>query len=487
MIRTHHKKISALVLTLLLLAFALVSNVAAATATATATRITVETPEPAETESASSYDPENPQILRDKFLYAECGVLIEQHTGRVLYNMKGDERMQPASTTKIMTLLVALENGNLSDVVTVGSEIELIPSDSSTVPLLKGEELTLEDLLHVLILRSGNDAAMTIATHIAGSVEAFVELMNQRAEEIGCEDTHFANPHGYEDPEHYTTAMDLARIAREGMQNETFREIVNTQRYTLPKNNVREEDTTYRTTNQFVGRDDNMEYQYEYGTGIKTGYFSAAKHTFVASATKDDIDLIAVVLKTTKEGKWIDATRLMNYGFAVCKTYSVRDLYDADPIVIPIEGTQEGISTSTPDGTLDITETLTLALEADGDSLTLADTEENIQKIQADFSQYCTYEGAQSVTESVQNGAVIGTLTVQVDGYETLRYNLVASRDVSLAAEIEPEGIAHPSWNLVVPVWVLVLVGAVLLVLVAIIVVYIVQGRRYTKHFGGWM
>ena len=263
-----------------------------------------------------TYNPERPDVLQNLFLYAEAGVLIDQDTGKVLYNMKGSKRMHPASTTKIMTLLLALENGDLDDEITVGDAMKNIPGDSSRVPLMAGETVTLRDLLYGLMIKSGNDAAMEIAAHVAGSVDDFVEMMNARADEIGCSNTHFTNPHGYEDKQHYTTASDLAKIARECMQNEDFREIVGTPTYTISANNKRQNDLVLKTSNQFVGRESHMEHQYEYGTGMKTGYFSNAKHTFVASASKNDINLIAVVLKTTKVGKWQDAKRLMEYGFA---------------------------------------------------------------------------------------------------------------------------------------------------------------------------
>lgn len=247
-------------------------------------------------------------------LEAESAILIEQHSGEVLFGLNQNKRMQPASTTKIMTLLVALENGNLDDEVTVGSEINAIPSDSSRVPLIQGETLQLRDLLNGLILKSGNDAAVVIAKHISGSVPAFVEEMNRKAKGLGCTGTHFVNPHGYENKLHYSTAADMAKIAQAGMENEDFRSIVNTKSYTIPSNNKRMNATTLTTTNQFVKNA--SENGYAFGTGMKTGYFKNAQHTFVASASRGDVDLIAVVLKTTKLGKWNDAALLMDYGFA---------------------------------------------------------------------------------------------------------------------------------------------------------------------------
>lgn len=362
-----------------------------------------------------TYDPGTPEKLEDIFLYAETGVLMEQHSGKILYDMRGNKTMEPASTTKIMTLLVALEHGNLDDLVTVGDEITQIPPDSSKVPLLVGEQVTLRDLLYGLILRSGGDAAVSIAIHVSGSVEAFVDLMNQKADELGLTGTHFSNPHGYEDHNNYTTAIDLAKIARAGMDNEDFRTIVNTASYTINKNNVRENDLVIETANRFVKHNPEEEFNYPYGTGVKTGYFRNAQHTFVAAASKDGVDLIAVVLKSTQQGKWSDAIRLMDYGFAVSQTYSVEELYHTAPITLPV---------NRDDGKLD---ELALILDPASNDLNPADRPENIEKMKSSFAQYYTYEGPAMITEPVNQGDVVGSLVFHPENGGETRYNLLAA------------------------------------------------------------
>lgn len=413
-----------------------------------------------------TYDPNNPQVLQDLFLYAETAVLIEQHSGKVLYDMKAEQQMQPASITKIMTLLLAVENGNLQDKVTVGKEIWQIPNDSSKVYLIEGEELSLEELLYGLMIRSGNDAAMTIAVHIAGSVEAFVDMMNKRAEEIGCTGTHFNNPHGYEDKDHYTTAMDMARIARVGMENETFREIVKTPSFTIRKNNMRDDNYTMKTNNQFVGRDENMKNQYEYGTGIKSGYFSKAQHTFVGSATKNDVDLIAVVMKTTQQGKWTDTTRLMEYGFAICHPYSLQELYESAPVYLNLEGLSE-----------DGDNTLKLELKDAQEIPMLFDTQEDIEEMKNNFSQYYHFEGAQQVTGPVKQGEEMGTLVFQpIDG-EEIRYPLISSRTIE---EDKPFGMEMLEESKGFPV-ILIVLGAIIVALLLILIIryFMSRNRRY--------
>lgn len=369
-----------------------------------------------------TYNPAKPDVLQDKFLYADTAVLMEQHTGKILYDMRADKRMQPASITKTMTLLVALENGNLQDTVTVGKEILQIPGDSSKVPLIEGETVTLETLLYGLMIKSGNDAGMTIAVHIGGSVEGFVDMMNARAQELGCTGTHFMNPHGYEDKNHYTTALDMAKIAQEGMKNEAFRKIVGAPSFTIQPNNKRLESYTMKTKNRFVDHNENLEYSYPYGTGIKTGFFSAAQHTFIASATKDDVDLIAVVMKTTQKGKWIDAARLMDYGFATYCPYSVRELYETAPMYVDIENYDE-----------DDPEAGRVKLEVrenENAPFQLGDTKGQAEKLKANFDAYCSYEGQATWTAPIEEGMKLGTLVFQPNAGEVYRYDLVASRTV---------------------------------------------------------
>lgn len=429
---------------------------------------------PTETAPEPAYDPNLPQILTDRFLEAETAVLMEQHSGKILYDMNSSQRMEPASITKVMTLLLALEHGDLTDVIVVGDEIKQISDDSSKVPLLEGEQLTLEDLLYGLMIKSGNDAAMTIGVHISGSVEAFVELMNKRARELGCTGTNFVNPHGYQDANHYSTAMDMAIIARAGMQNETYRTIVGTPSYTIPKNNVRESDTVIRSKNQFIGRSNDMEYQYQYGTGVKTGYFSDAKHTFVASATKDGVDLIAVVMRSSQKGKWIDATRLMEYGFAVCRPYSLEELYETAPMELEIEGAgMEG----------------RVRLEfAPGQQLTLADTQDSIDKMSAAFADYYTFDKDAALAAPLKQGDAAGTLILRPDGGGESRFLMVASRDVpgvSAPTGEPPQPDDQPASKpadstqfKISPVVVLILVFAVIIIAALAAVHHVMTAKR---------
>ena len=209
-----------------------------------------------------------------------------------------------ASTTKVMTALLALEECDLTELVTAGHNAFGVPGTS--IYLSEGETLTMEDMLYGLMLASGNDAAVAIAEHIDGSVAAFCERMTARARELGCEHTVFLTPHGLPQDGHYTTAHDLALIAREAMKNETFRQIVSTTRATIPWEG-REYDRILNNKNKLLTT-------YPGATGIKTGYTRAAGRCLVSSAQRDGMELICVVLNCAD---WFDeSARLLDAAFA---------------------------------------------------------------------------------------------------------------------------------------------------------------------------
>lgn len=253
----------------------------------------------------------------------QTSILIDVKTGTILYENKANQKMYPASLTKIMTAILVIEVGNLSDVITIDDDTPH-EIEGSHIALEEGEILTLKDLLYALMLPSANDAALALAKHYGGSEEKFVKIMNDRAKELGAYNTHFANPHGLHDPNHYTTAADLALIAKYAMENETFREIVRTERYEIPPTNKKDE-TRYFTNynrlihntsyNQIYVNGAYIDPTYEYATGIKTGYTPEAGNTLVASASKDGTDLIAVIMNGVSLEMYQDAHNLFNYGF----------------------------------------------------------------------------------------------------------------------------------------------------------------------------
>ena len=236
-------------------------------------------------------------------VYAHASVLMDAATGTVLYQQRAFERVAPASTTKIMTAVLALERGRLDDVVTVSRRAAYV--GGSSMYLQPGQQYTLEELILGMMLRSGNDAATAIAEHIGGSVDAFVALMNRKAVEVGATDTHFANPHGLDNESHYTTAYDLAVLARYAMRNRKFAEIVALREEKVAPEGAGEEQTL-RNINRLL-------WYYQFADGVKTGLTDAAGRCVVASATRDSQPLIAVVMRSGD--LWNDAIRLLDWGY----------------------------------------------------------------------------------------------------------------------------------------------------------------------------
>ena len=213
-----------------------------------------------------------------------------------------------------MTLLLALERGGLDQEITIPACAADVPKDSSLVPVYEGEQMPFLDLLYGLIIRSGNDAANAVAELCAGSVDAFVARMNARAYELGMTGTHFVNPHGYHDPDHYTTARDLATLTRQGLTDPTFCQIVTCLRYALPATSKRGELVIENAYEIFKP---DSPFYIEGAAGVKSGYTSRAGFCYVGAAQRNGQTLIAVILDApTRNRAWTDLKRLFAYGFA---------------------------------------------------------------------------------------------------------------------------------------------------------------------------
>jgi len=245
-----------------------------------------------------------PQIM------GEAALLMDLQNGQVLYSKNADRHMYPASTTKILTAIIALEKGHLNDIVTVPREATTV--GGSAIGLQAGERLTLHDLLYAMLLASANDAAVTIADHIAGSVPAFAALMNEKARQIGARESHFVNPDGMPDPNHYTTARDLALIARYAMQNDTFRQIVGSRYEKISRPDANKEKGQPQ---EFLWNHNKMLSSYAGTIGVKTGYTVAAGQCLVAAARRNGRELLAVVLDSQGTFIYRDAETLLDYGF----------------------------------------------------------------------------------------------------------------------------------------------------------------------------
>ena len=355
-------------------------------------------------------------------IYSPHCVLMEVSTGKVVYSKSADETVSPASTTKIMTALLTLENCQLTDIATVShNAIYTVPVGYSHANLVEGEKLTIDQLLHVLLIPSANDAANVLAEHIAGSTSSFATMMNTRAKELGCENTNFVNANGIHEENHYTTAYDLALITREAMKNETFRKIVATTSYTLPATNKYDSATRYfKNTNELILKDerDSVDnYYYPYATGVKTGYTAASGECVVASAKKDDKEFIVVILGGERtenglSGRFLDCKELFEYAFENYKTYEISK---AGSILKQVTIS----NTSLFNNSLD--------LVLDEDISVVANTKTNIKNVTP------TIDITSDLVAPIIKNSVIGKITYEVDG-NTYTANLLAARDIPVSS-----------------------------------------------------
>ncbi len=244
---------------------------------------------------------------------ARSAVLIDAESGRILYGKEENVRRGMASTTKIMTALVALEHACLDETVIVAPEACGV--EGSSVYLFPEEEITMETLLYALMLQSANDAAEAIAYAVSGSLEGFVSLMNEKADSLGLTDTHFDNPHGLDGETHYTTALELAKITAAALENETFREIVGTEKKSIPLHNG--EATRLLVNHNRLVR------EYDDVIGVKTGYTRACGRTLVSAAEQNGITLICVTLDDGND--WVDHRALLDYGFSLYESVALAE------------------------------------------------------------------------------------------------------------------------------------------------------------------
>ncbi len=245
----------------------------------------------------------------------EAAILLDSKTGKVLYDKNGHASMAPASTTKVLTVAVALEAGKLDDVVTISKTAAT--QEGSSIYSREGEKFTLKQLLYAVMLQSANDGAMAVAEHIGGSKEQFDELMNKKAREWGAKNSHFANPNGLPNPDHYTTAYDMAMITKHAMTNPMFRQIVSTEVIDLPRTDP-QSPKRFWNHNKLIRK--GGRYFYEGANGVKTGYTVEAQQCLVSSANRKDQEFVAVVFASAGGSIWTDSQSLLDYGFANFRT-----------------------------------------------------------------------------------------------------------------------------------------------------------------------
>ena len=323
---------------------------------------------------------------------ARAAVIVEAGSGQTVWERRADEPMLIASTTKIMTALVVLERCGLDMPVTVDAAWTGI--EGSSMYLEPGQQLTVRDLLYGLMLASGNDAAVALACVTAGSVEAFAELMNEKAAALGCENTHFVNANGLDDPEHYSCARDLARITREALGHEAFRQIVSTTARTVGEN-------TYINHNRLLRECEGV-------FGVKTGYTMAAGRTLVTCCERNGLTLICVTLSDPDD--WDDHKALYDWAYGL---YARDDVLAGVTWTVPVIG--------------GVAETVPVTAE---EGLSVFHREEDEIRVE--------YRLPAFVYADVRAGAEAGEAVAYIGGTEAGRAALVYARDVAQAQPEDP-------------------------------------------------
>ncbi|WP_343248280.1 D-alanyl-D-alanine carboxypeptidase family protein [Diplocloster hominis] len=257
---------------------------------------------------------------------AESAIVMEASTGAILYEKNSHEELYPASITKIMTTLLALKNSSLNESVTFSHDavFSVGASDAKLGGIDEGDKLTMEQCLYGVMLASANDVSYAVAEHIGGSLSKFVDMMNEEAKKLGCENTHFMNASGLPDPEHYTTAYDMALISQEALKNPVFCQIAQTMVYTIPADEYCPEPRARANHHEMKS---NGKYPYDGWTGGKTGWTASAGYTLVTFAHKNNMDLICVIMKSSQTGQYTDTKALLDYGF---QNFKRMNLSDAD-------------------------------------------------------------------------------------------------------------------------------------------------------------
>lgn len=366
-------------------------------------------------------------------VHTQALVLVDSNTGEVLYGKNEKQQMYPASTTKIMVALLALENLELDTVVTAtNSALSLLPSGHTNIGIKGGEQLTVRQLLYALMLPSAGDAANVLGERISGSVDEFVSLMNKRAIELGMKDTNYMNTSGAHDDRHYTTAYDMGILAREVMRNDVFREIVATDVYIIPPTEKYPEERRLSNSNKLLQK--SSQYYYQYATGIKTGFTNPAKLCLVSSAEKNGLELICVALGgETVEGKdtrFTDSKALFEYGFSKYKSSGVVKSGNivADAPIRSAKGENKVLLEAQTD--------LSYSLKTEEELVVVKRSDKNEDKEYADNAIVVEWEYVvnENIKAPVSKGDVLGTAEYFINGESIGVVNLVATKDYAFDA-----------------------------------------------------
>ena len=352
-------------------------------------------------------------------------LLAETNSGRILYERNTNEKIYPASITKLMTAILVVENCKLDEIVTVSENaVRSVPSGYVNAKLQVDERLTVENLLNAMLIPSANDAANALAEYVGGSIESFSSMMNTKARELGCTGTNFSNPSGLHEEHHYTTTRDLFFISGEAIKNNTIKTIIGKTTYTLPKSNKYSKEDRVLTTTNYMKRKELTKYYYKYCIGAKTGYTEKAKNCVIEFASKDNINLTAIVMGESgkvKGTKFLDAKQMFEYGFS---RYVNKQVAQKDTVFEKItifNGTKE---------------TRNLATSLKSNINIVVDKDENVEII--DLKNNGNDIDKKNIVKNVeysknkapiQKGEVIGKVTYSYDG-EEYKTDIIANGNV---------------------------------------------------------
>lgn len=384
---------------------------------------------------------------------AEAAILMEANTGTILYEKNINERLYPASTTKILTCLIAAEQASLSDVITMSDDaVFSVPVDGSKIYLDVGDQITMDQALQAVLIASANDAANGIAEFIGGSLDGFADIMNKRAEELGCTNSHFVNSNGLHDENHYTTAYDLATIGRAFFSNELLCKYASTKRLHLEPTDTQPKDIIENSKNKLYS---GMEYEYEYLVGSKTGYTDQSRQTLVSCAEKNGMKLICVILKEESPYQYEDTISLFDYGFG---NFQIVNIAESDS-----EYVINNANFFTTNNDIFGSSKPILALN-EKDYIILPNTAD-LKDVQSSISYDVTEENQIALINYTYNGVPVGSVSVDLaaDSVFSYQFDSAANEMETESTDAEEDNIIFVNVKTIL-LWVLGISGGLIAV-----------------------
>ena len=458
--KTFFKKTATLLLACLL-SFSYIISTGAGTRIAMAEDLSQDTSSDDTSDSADDTSTEEPADITDPSapsIVANAAIVIDAKTGAVLYGKNMDRRCYPASITKVMTCLVALDHTTMTDTVTFSENaIWGIERDSNHIALDVGEQISVEDCFYAILLQSANEASIGMAEHVAGSVEAFADMMNAKAAELGCKDTHFVNPNGLHDDNHYTTPYDMALITQAAIQNPVFRTIDETTYHQIPPTNLTEEPRDL--WHQLKMLYPTSRYYYEPLEGGKTGFTDQARNTLVTYAQKNGMELICVMMNCHGAANcYNDSIALYNYYF------------DNYTYMYPLQNLNPNTVTATDPILTNFYHGLdhdTLNLSIDNDLAVLVPRSTDPSELTTETTYYDTLENN-----------VVGKISVLYQGTVIGESDIIYS-DMTVNGEVLRWGTTPEEHKRRVNLTLVIAISGIVLVTLALFIVYRIKSRRY--------